>query len=149
MKRNVPRRAAFWRLLHARETATDYSRRRSSRAFIRLSGLSYLETIGLLARSLGAHSYFEIGSGPAHSLGMVDCPSIAVDPSVPAVRCTSGRSQSAISSRWTSDAFFRTYRVTDYFKDGIDLAFLDGMHRFEYLLRDFFNTEACCRPELA
>ena len=25
------------------------------------------------------------------------------------------------------------------------MAFLDGMHHFEYLLRDFMNTERCCR----
>jgi hypothetical protein len=27
------------------------------------------------------------------------------------------------------------------------MAFLDGMHRCEFLLRDFFNTERHCRPD--
>lgn len=112
---------------------------------IRLPGLSYLETIGLLARSLGAHSYFEIGSATGASLGMVDCPSIAVDPSFRLTLPFMKKKGVCHLFQMESDAFFQTYRVTDFFKDGIDLAFLDGMHRFEYLLRDFFNTEACCR----
>ena len=43
-----------------------------------------------------------------------------------------------------SDAFFARYRVRDYFPAGVDLSFLDGMHRFEFLLRDLINTERSC-----
>jgi len=32
------------------------------------------------------------------------------------------------------------------FPAGPDICFLDGMHRFEFLLRDFINVEAACRP---
>lgn len=112
---------------------------------IRLSGLSYLETIGLFARSLGARSYFEIGSATGASLAMVDCPSIAVDPAFGLSVQFMKKKQVCHLFQMESDKFFQTYRVSDFFKDGIELAFLDGMHRFEYLLRDFLNTEACCR----
>ena len=44
----------------------------------------------------------------------------------------------------SSDEFFAEYDVRVFFPRGVDIAFLDGMHRFEYLLRDFMNTERCC-----
>src|SRR5205807_717979 len=44
----------------------------------------------------------------------------------------------------TSDEFFRSHTIRQFFPNGPDIAFLDGMHRFEYLLRDFINTEREC-----
>jgi hypothetical protein len=41
----------------------------------------------------------------------------------------------------TSDEFFARHNLRTYFPNGVDFAFLDGMHHFEYLLRDFFNME--------
>ena len=46
----------------------------------------------------------------------------------------------------TSDAFFRDKSSLSCIDGEIDLAFLDGMHTFEFLLRDFYNTEAICGP---
>jgi SAM-dependent methyltransferase len=43
-----------------------------------------------------------------------------------------------------SDDFFAQHDVLELFPNGPDVAFLDGMHHFEYLLRDFINTERCC-----
>ena len=43
-----------------------------------------------------------------------------------------------------SDSFFRDVDVIGAFGGRIDFAFLDGMHWFEFLLRDFFNTERLC-----
>jgi hypothetical protein len=45
----------------------------------------------------------------------------------------------------SSDVFFARYSPTALFGAPIDMAFLDGMHRCEYLLRDFINTERHCR----
>jgi hypothetical protein len=44
-----------------------------------------------------------------------------------------------------ADAFFRRHDPTRILDGPIDLAFLDGMHYCEYLLRDFANTERHCR----
>src|SRR5262245_21958790 len=44
-----------------------------------------------------------------------------------------------------SDVFFAG-RSRDDFGDGIDLAFIDGMHLVEYALRDFMNVERCSAP---
>ena len=40
--------------------------------------------------------------------------------------------------------FFKNYDLRALFPKGFDVAFLDGMHRFEYLLRDFINAERFC-----
>jgi hypothetical protein len=44
----------------------------------------------------------------------------------------------------TSDEFFANNDPKAVFPLGVDLAFLDGLHRFEYLIRDFVGTERCC-----
>ena len=41
----------------------------------------------------------------------------------------------------TSDDFFAKHDLGNFLPGGVDLAFFDGMHLFEYLLRDFINTE--------
>ena len=40
-----------------------------------------------------------------------------------------------------SDDFFAQHDLKKFLPDGVDFAFLDGMYHFEYLLRDFINTE--------
>ncbi len=48
----------------------------------------------------------------------------------------------------TSDEFFASARPSRLFGDKpVDLAFIDGMHLFEYALRDFMNTEALAGPD--
>ena len=48
----------------------------------------------------------------------------------------------------TSDHFFATQDLPRLFPKGIDLSFLDGMHLFEFRLRDFLNTEQLARRYL-
>jgi hypothetical protein len=48
----------------------------------------------------------------------------------------------------TSDAFFAEHNLGAEFGGlPVDLAFIDGMHRFEFALRDFANLERCCTRE--
>lgn len=49
----------------------------------------------------------------------------------------------------TSDEFFRRHDLTECLGGPVDLAFLDGLHRFEFLLRDFMNTERHCHAQSA
>ena len=46
----------------------------------------------------------------------------------------------------TSDAFFKDVDAISSLGGSPDIAFLDGMHLFEFLLRDFYNTESICDP---
>src|SRR5207253_931962 len=52
---------------------------------------------------------------------------------------------SLVLYQMASDAFFARNSPTVLFGAPIDMAFLDGLHRCEYLLRDFINTERHCR----
>ena len=45
----------------------------------------------------------------------------------------------------TSDAFFGAHDPKALLGGPIDMAFLDGLHLFEFLLRDFMNTEKHCK----
>jgi tetratricopeptide (TPR) repeat protein len=47
----------------------------------------------------------------------------------------------------TSDAFFAQHSRDQIFgADAVEFAFIDGMHLFEYALRDFCNAERWCAP---
>jgi hypothetical protein len=54
-----------------------------------------------------------------------------------------GRQQTHLY-QMSSDAFFAQCDLRSIFRNGPDVCFLDGMHRSEYLLRDFVNTERQC-----
>jgi len=73
------------------------------------------------------------------------CDSIAVDPSFQIDRPIMSGKRVCMLFQMTSDRFFAKYSPRDLLNGPIDLAFLDGMHRFEYLLRDFSNIERHCR----
>ncbi len=47
----------------------------------------------------------------------------------------------------TSDNFFAEYDPKALLGDVLYTAFLDGMHLYEYLLRDFYNTEKHCHQK--
>jgi hypothetical protein len=47
----------------------------------------------------------------------------------------------------TSDAFFESHTRAELLGEArVELAFIDGMHRFESALRDFHNVERWCAP---
>jgi methyltransferase family protein len=84
-------------------------------------------------------SYFEIGIGTGRSLGLSRTRTIAVDPAFKIkseIRCD------IQVVKATSDDFFARDKALTHFPNGrIDLAFVDGLHLFEFALRDFMNVE--------
>ncbi|HZC26711.1 MAG TPA: class I SAM-dependent methyltransferase [Actinopolymorphaceae bacterium] len=84
-------------------------------------------------------TYFEIGINDGRSLALSRVPTVAVDPAfkvVKELRCD------LHMVRVTSDDFFKRERPLEHLGGArVDLAFIDGMHLFEYVLRDFINTE--------
>jgi hypothetical protein len=107
----------------------------------RLKGVSYLEFLRLLATRLSPRSYLEIGTRTGASLAQVKCDAICVDPRFEfGSRPAMGRKRTFLY-QMTSDEFFAKNDPRAVFPRGIDLAFLDGLHRFEYLIRDFVGTE--------
>ena len=109
---------------------------------------------------LRPRNYFEIGVNDGRSLALSRVPSIGVDP---AFRITRELRCDVHLVRATSDDFFARRDPIAHLRGGrnplrnlrhgrapfgwylgrttLDLSFIDGMHLFEYALRDFMNVE--------
>jgi len=111
------------------------------------SGVQYLDFLGRFAPACGARSYFEIGVNIGKSLRKIDLPSVGVDPQFMFRDDIMGAKPELHLFQTTSDAFFQTCDLKAFFPQGVDLAFLDGMHLFEFLLRDLINTEKAMTPD--
>jgi hypothetical protein len=85
--------------------------------------------------------YLEIGVKTGDTLALARCPAVAVDPHFKLEGNPIGARTETYLFQLTSDAFFAKHDLAKFLPAGVDFAFLDGMHRFEYLLRDLLNTE--------
>ena len=110
------------------------------------SGIHYLDFFTLLNRELSPRSYFEIGTNTGMSTERFSCDAVCVDPKFLIERNVWAPRRRSFLFQMTSDDFFRDEDLRTYFPTGPDLTFLDGMHLFEYLLRDFINVERLCHP---
>lgn len=111
-------------------------------------GEHYAAVLAKLSRSAGVRRYLEIGveSGAVFS-GIACGHGVAVDPAFQ-IRNNVAAGKTRVSLfQLTSDAFFAQLDLRRDVGGRLDLAFLDGMHLFEFLLRDFLNTEAICRRD--
>ncbi|MBO0799178.1 MAG: DUF563 domain-containing protein, partial [Blastocatellia bacterium] len=90
-------------------------------------------------------AYLEIGLEKGHTLSLARCPTIAIDPEF-AVEYWPSDVLDIHMFEMTSDAFFGTHNPSEILQLPIDLAFLNGEHLFECVLRDFMNTEKHCHP---
>jgi hypothetical protein len=86
---------------------------------------------------LQPNNYLEIGVQAGKSLSLASCPAIGVDP-MPQIKRSLGSNVQLI--RTSSDEFFLSHAARTI-NTPLDLVFIDGMHFFEYALRDFMNTE--------
>lgn len=89
-------------------------------------------------------SYLEIGINDGRGLARSHARTIGVDP---AYKLTAEVACDLQLVRATSDDFFARDDAMSWYADGVvDLAFVDGMHVFEFALRDFMNIERCSSP---
>jgi hypothetical protein len=109
-------------------------------------GTEYKQLLIRIHEWLKPATYFEIGTNTGDSLSIAGCATVAVDPAFRLGREDMiGTKPLCALYQMPSDAFFRRHNPTQIFNGSIDLAFLDGMHYCEFLLRDFANTERHCR----
>lgn len=108
--------------------------------FPAMSEIHYLRRLSDLHLRLQPKVYFEIGTESGASLAFSRCTSIAVDPKFRIEGDVVGAKPELHLFQGTSDAFFEN-GMLDRLGRPVDLAFLDGLHLFEVLLRDFINTE--------
>lgn len=111
-----------------------------------LPGRFYQHCLHDIHQSLAPRTYLEIGVANGDSLALATCRSIAVDPSFRLKPAGMGKKPELHLFQMESDAFFATYDPIEIFRARIDVAFIDGMHLFEFVLRDFINTERVCHP---
>ena len=106
-------------------------------AFFQAQDGNYLEFLKVLHKKR-YEIYFEIGSRTGDSLSLSQSPSIAIDPYYQLKCDPVGKKDFCLLFQDTSDNFFnKTLPKLPYFK--CELGFIDGMHLFEYALRDFIN----------
>lgn len=135
--------AACWSLLAA---APDYWPAHNLLATIELPGENYFRVLERMHAHLKPRTYLEIGVSRGESIRLAGAATraIGVDPA-PAVAHALGPKASIVAA--TSDDFFARHDVRAELGGlPVDFAFIDGMHHFEFALRDFVNIEALCEP---
>jgi hypothetical protein len=137
MKDSQPK--SWWRPAHWPKIKINLNKIDSARGFHR--GIYYRDYLKQVHEVWKPSSYLEIGVESGATLAFAECRSVAVDPQFRFHGNPIGRRAETHLFQMTSDAFFAQRNLPTFFPEGIDFAFLDGMHHFEYLFRDFFNTE--------
>lgn len=100
--------------------------------------MSYLDVLEKMHETLNPTLYLEIGVRNGQSLKRSTCESIGVDP-LPSDTLKLTSNQTIVPVR--SDDFFEFHSKSLLKDRKVDLAFIDGMHLFEFALRDFINIE--------
>jgi Methyltransferase domain len=104
----------------------------------------YLFTLDQFHQSLRPRTYLEVGvsKGMSLALALPGTSAIGIDPD-PEVIYPLRRTTRVFREK--SDAFFASHDVRVLLGGrAIDLAFIDGMHQFEFALRDFVQVEKYC-----
>ena len=108
--------------------------------FRRAAGLPYLDFLSALHEALRPNWYLEIGTRKGRSLERARGRSIAIDPEFRiATDVVRGLPELHLFQQTSDDFFAGGFLERNGIR--IDLAFLDGMHLLENLLRDFINAE--------
>jgi Methyltransferase domain len=110
----------------------------------RLPGPSYYHVLMWIHAALRPSSYLEIGIRRGMSLGAAQegTSCVGVDPEPLLEREFANTRVFPV----TSDEFFASEDVGELFGGPLDLAFIDGLHLFEQVLRDFINVERNASP---
>jgi Methyltransferase domain len=138
------RRSAALSLCRQAVDRADYSRAYTLMSQLALPGEHYFHVLRRIHRHLRPRSYLEIGVSRGESLECVlpETLTLGIDPAPNLARPAPANVR---IYRETSDDFFAKYSPrAELGGQPVELAFIDGMHHFEYALRDFINIERCC-----
>jgi hypothetical protein len=109
-----------------------------------LDGTHYLGVMEYIFELLQPRTYVEVGIYRGRSLKFAKPPSLAIgiDPK-PRLPVPPAANHRIFAEK--SDEFFAHHDLrTEFGGLPVDLAFIDGMHHFEYAMRDFANLERAC-----
>lgn len=113
--------------------------------FVPATGLDYRDFLDALHQQLRFDWYLEIGSQTGRSLAKSRSASVAVDPQFRIKYDVAANKPQLHLFQQTSDDFFAAGHLKAL-KARPGFSFLDGMHLFEFLLRDFIHAEANSTP---
>ncbi|HEX2273123.1 MAG TPA: class I SAM-dependent methyltransferase [Acidimicrobiales bacterium] len=103
--------------------------------------LEYYDLLARIHRFLVPRTYVEVGvrNGQSLALACEETACVGIDP---AMSITFPLPPATTLFHQTSDDFFATHDLRSVLGGlPVDLAFIDGMHHFEFALRDFVNLE--------
>ncbi|HYQ15864.1 MAG TPA: class I SAM-dependent methyltransferase, partial [Polyangiaceae bacterium] len=135
-------------LLAVLERFPDFPGAQGALASVRLPGPPYRDVLRRLHELVKPRTYLEIGVETGATLAFAKAAErvIGIDPDDSKLRRELVPGNARVFHE-TSDAFFsRQTRAQALGAHHVDLAFIDGMHWFEYALRDFINVEAWSTP---
>ena len=103
-------------------------------------GVDYRQFLAFLDQNIFPEGYLEVGTHQGDSVAQFSCDSICIDPHFVLGSEALRQKQRIFLFQTTSDRFFAECNPNRYVKH-LDIGFLDGLHYFESLLRDFMNFE--------
>jgi hypothetical protein len=103
------------------------------------------DVLELIHKYLEPRFYLEIGVDEGASLSIARCQAIGVDPR-PQLKLKEPLGENTSIITISSDGFFREHAL-NMLRPSPDMVFIDGMHLFEFALRDFMNIERYAAPE--
>jgi Methyltransferase domain len=104
----------------------------------------YLQFLAKVHELLRPRRYLEIGIRNGVSLSLAQCPAVGIDPYY---TITAELHNQVHLYRTTSDEYFtRPDPLAPTGGQPFDLAFIDGLHLFEFAFRDFVNAERHSSP---
>jgi hypothetical protein len=138
------RNGAALALCRAAVERADYSRAYTLMSRLSLPGENYFRVLARIHRHLRPRTYLEIGVSRGDSLACV-LPETRVLGIDPQPNLPGAPPANVALYRETSDEFFAKHDPRAELGGApVELAFIDGMHHFEFALRDFVNVERAC-----
>jgi len=105
--------------------------------FFKANEVRYLDFLEHLHRKR-YNRYFEIGTRAGDSIKLSRSPSVAIDPFLQVDSDVIGEKDSCLFFQTKSDDFFEQ-EFPNFRELTCELGFIDGLHLFEYALKDFIN----------
>lgn len=108
--------------------------------------MRYLDFLQQVHAKVQPESYLEIGVRNGHSLAMSAVPSVGIDPAYDIAPELDLGDQVTLARHTSDDFFALDAPLASLPNERVDLAFIDGMHLYEFALRDLINIERFSRP---